>query len=94
MPPSLATIPFIGLLGRVMGKSPPLADFSIEDLVEIGRHFILAMDQRPVTLVGNCMGGIIAMELIRRYPGIVKQLVLIEIYAFMPWYLHLLLIPI
>jgi pimeloyl-ACP methyl ester carboxylesterase len=75
------------------GKSPPLANFSIEDLVEIGRHFILAMDERPVTLIGNCMGGIIAMELLRRYPGVVKQLVLIEMYEFMPWYLHLLLIP-
>lgn len=75
------------------GKSPPLSDFSIEDLVEIGRHFILATDHPPVTLVGNCLGGIIAMELHRRYPEIVERLILIEMYDFMPWYLHLLLIP-
>lgn len=75
------------------GKSPPLSDISIEDLVEIGRHFILATDQPPVTLVGNCLGGVVAMELLRRYPDIVERLVLIEMYDFMPWYLHLLLIP-
>jgi pimeloyl-ACP methyl ester carboxylesterase len=75
------------------GKSPPLPEVSIEDLVEIGRHFILAMGDPPVTLVGNCLGGTIAMELIRRHPGVVNRLVLIEMYAFMPWYLHLLLIP-
>jgi pimeloyl-ACP methyl ester carboxylesterase len=75
------------------GKSPPLSDFSIEDLVEIGRHFILATGHPSVTLVGNCLGGIIAMELLRRYPKIVERLVLIEMYDFIPWYLHLLLIP-
>ncbi len=75
------------------GNSPPLPDVSIEALVEIGRNFILAMGHPPVTLVGNCLGGNIAMELLRRYPGLVNRLVLIEMYAFMPWYLHLLLIP-
>jgi pimeloyl-ACP methyl ester carboxylesterase len=75
------------------GTSPPLHDISIEDLVEIGRGFILAMGDPPVTLFGNCLGGYIAMELLRRYPEMVKRLVLIEMYDFMPWYLHLLLIP-
>ena len=65
----------------------------MEDLVEIGRNFILALGDPPVTLIGNCLGGNIAMELLRRYPEIVKRLVLIEMYDFMPWYLHLLLIP-
>jgi pimeloyl-ACP methyl ester carboxylesterase len=75
------------------GESSPLSDVSIEALVEIGRNFILAMGDPPVTLVGNCLGGNIAMELFRRYPGLVNRLVLIEMYAFIPWYLHLLLIP-
>jgi pimeloyl-ACP methyl ester carboxylesterase len=75
------------------GKSPPLSDVSIEALVEIGRNFILATSDPPVTLVGNCLGGNIAMELLRRYPRLVNRLVLIEMYAFIPWYLHLLLIP-
>lgn len=75
------------------GNSHPLPEISIEALVEIGRRFILATGDPPVTLVGNCLGGNIAMELLRRYPELVNRLVLIEIYAFMPWYLHLLLIP-
>jgi len=75
------------------GKSSPLRDVSIESLVEIGKNFILATSDAPVTLVGNCLGGNIAMELLRRYPSLVERLVLIEMYAFIPWYLHLLLIP-
>lgn len=75
------------------GNSSPLPNFSIEDLVEIGRHFILATGNAPVTLIGNCLGGVIAMELIRHYPELVEQLVLIEMYDYMPWYLYLLLIP-
>jgi pimeloyl-ACP methyl ester carboxylesterase len=75
------------------GKSSPLKDVSIEALVEIGRNFILATGDTPVTLIGNCLGGNIAMELLRRYPRLVERLVLIEMYAFIPWYLHLLLIP-
>lgn len=75
------------------GKSPPLPAVSIESLVEIGRHFILATGDPPVILMGNCLGGTIAMELLRRYPRLVRRLVLIEMYAFLPWYLHLLLIP-
>lgn len=75
------------------GNSTPLPNFSIEDLVEIGRHFILAAGNAPATLIGNCLGGVIAMELIRLYPELVDQLVLIEMYDYMPWYMHLLLIP-
>lgn len=75
------------------GKSSPLPNFSIEDLAEIGRQFILATGNAPVTLVGNCLGGVVAVELIRLYPKLVKQLILIEMYDYMPWYLHVLLIP-
>lgn len=75
------------------GKSSPLPNFSIGDFVEIGRHFILATGNTPVTLVGNCLGGVVAVELIRLYPELVKQLILIEMYDYMPWYMHFLLIP-
>jgi len=75
------------------GSSTPLPNFSIEDLVEIGRQFILETGNAPVTLIGNCLGGVMAMELIRLYPELVDKLVLIEMYDYMPWYLHLMRIP-
>lgn len=74
------------------GNSSPLPDFSIEDLVEIGRNFILSIGHTPVTLVGNCLGGNVAMELARLYPNMVKRLILIELYAYFPWYFYLLLV--
>ncbi len=75
------------------GNSPPLSDFSIADLVEIGREFILTTGNAPVTLIGNCLGGVVAIELTRLYPELVEQMVLVEMYDYMPWYMHLLLIP-
>jgi len=75
------------------GNSSPLPDFSIEDFVEIGKKFILAMGHTSVTLVGNCLGGNVAMEIARLYPGMVERLILIELYAYFPRYLYLLLVP-
>lgn len=75
------------------GSSSPLPDFSIEDLVEIGKNFIQAMGHTSVTLIGNCLGGNVAMELVRRYPGMVERLILIELYAYFPRCLYLLLVP-
>lgn len=75
------------------GKSSPIPDFSIGDLAETGRHLIDATGNAPVTIIGICLGGIAAVELIRRYPALVKQLVLIEMYDYMPWYMYPLLVP-
>lgn len=74
------------------GNSPPLPDFSIEDLVEIGKYFIQSLGDPSVTLVGNCLGGNVAMELARRHPEMVRRLILIELYAYFPWYYVLLLV--
>ncbi|MBM4314819.1 MAG: alpha/beta hydrolase [Deltaproteobacteria bacterium] len=74
------------------GNSSPLPDFSIEDLVEIGKNFIQSLGHPSVTLVGNCLGGNVAMELARRYPDMVRRLILIELYAYFPWYFLLLLV--
>jgi pimeloyl-ACP methyl ester carboxylesterase len=75
------------------GNSSPLPNFSIEDFVEIGKKFILSMGHTSATLVGNCLGGNVAMELVRLYPGMVERLIIIELYAYFPRYLQLLLVP-
>jgi pimeloyl-ACP methyl ester carboxylesterase len=75
------------------GNSSPWPDLTIEDLVEIGKKFILSMGHTSVTLVGNCLGGNVAMELGRLYPEMVERLILIELYAYFPQYLYVLLVP-
>jgi pimeloyl-ACP methyl ester carboxylesterase len=75
------------------GASGPLTHFSIEDLVELGRDFIRELGYERVTLFGNCLGGNTAMEFARLYPDMLERLVLIEVYDFVPWYLHLILVP-
>jgi pimeloyl-ACP methyl ester carboxylesterase len=75
------------------GASGPLGQFSIEHLVELGRGFIRALGYDRVTLFGNCLGGNTAMEFARLYPEMIERMVLIEVYDFVPWYLHLLLVP-
>jgi pimeloyl-ACP methyl ester carboxylesterase len=75
------------------GASGPLTNFSIEDLVELGRGFILELGHERVTLFGNCLGGNTAMEFARLHPEMIERMVLIEVYDFMPWYLHLILVP-
>ena len=75
------------------GGSGPLGRFSIEDLVELARGFILGLGHDRVTLFGNCLGGNTAMEFARLHPEMIERLVLIEVYDFVPWYLHLLLVP-
>jgi pimeloyl-ACP methyl ester carboxylesterase len=44
-----------------------------------------------VTVVGNCTGGVIGAELAMMYPEIVSRLVLIDPFAYVPWYFSLFL---
>ncbi len=75
------------------GASGPLTHFSIEELVDLGRRFIRELGHERVSLFGNCLGGNTAMEFARLHPEMIERLVLIEVYDFLPWYLHLILVP-
>jgi pimeloyl-ACP methyl ester carboxylesterase len=75
------------------GGSTPLPHFSMEDFIELGRKYIEKLGLGKITLVGNCLGGNIAMEVVYRYPELVERLILIEVHAYFPKYLYPLLIP-
>jgi pimeloyl-ACP methyl ester carboxylesterase len=75
------------------GGSTPLPNFTIEDFIEIGRKYIKKLGLGKITLVGNCLGGNIAMEVVRRYPKLIERLILIEVHAYFPKYLYPLLLP-
>ena len=75
------------------GKSSPVPNLAIEDIVEIARRFILATGHTPVTIIGSCLGGAVAIEFVRLYPELVERLVLVEVYDYLPWYMYPLLIP-
>ena len=75
------------------GDSVQKTGFSIEDFVEIGRKFIQKLGLKDITLIGNCLGGNVAMEVARTYPELVSRLILIEVHAYFPRYLFPLLVP-
>jgi pimeloyl-ACP methyl ester carboxylesterase len=75
------------------GGSTPLPHFTFEDFIELGRKYIEKLNLGKITLVGNCLGGNIAMEVVQRYPELIERLILIEVHAYFPKYLYPLLIP-
>jgi pimeloyl-ACP methyl ester carboxylesterase len=75
------------------GGSTPLPHFKFEDFIELGRKYIEKLRLGRITLIGNCLGGNIAMEVVQRYPKLIEKLILIEVHAYFPKYLFPLLIP-
>jgi pimeloyl-ACP methyl ester carboxylesterase len=85
------------------GKSPKPLDshYSFQDHAELLYHFILDLDLKKLTLVGNSFGGALALwlaiALLDKEPGRLRSLVLIDAGAYkqyIPGYVKLLGIPI
>ena len=47
--------------------------------------------KEPVTIIGNCTGGVIGAELAKLVPAQVKRLVMIDPFAYAPWYFSIFL---
>lgn len=47
-----------------------------------------------VALLGNCSGAVVSLFLAQRHPELFDRLILVEPFAFMPWYFRIFLIPI
>ena len=62
----------------------PLVDYKIATWVDFLRGFMQAQNIGKATLVGNSLGGWIAMDFAVQYPGMVDKLVLVDS-AGMPW---------
>jgi pimeloyl-ACP methyl ester carboxylesterase len=64
------------------------------DMKEIVREIVGAMDERrlnPVTLIGFCSGAVIALLVAQQVPERVERIVMIDPFAFVPWYFRIFL---
>lgn len=72
------------------GESPRLERWDAELLVEVLDATLDTVPVESVTLLGNCSGADFGLMLARRRPGSFARLVLIDPFAYFPWYFELL----
>ncbi|RDV36388.1 alpha/beta fold hydrolase [Bradymonadaceae bacterium TMQ3] len=78
------------------GHSQAPADFTLDAIVEPVAGWLRDLRGRhpgPFIAVGSCSGALFGIELLRRHAGALDHLVMVEPFAFNPWYLKLFLIP-
>lgn len=85
-----ASVSFIAFDQPSFGRSAPPAAWRIEAFVAPLAAAVERVATGPVTLAGNSGGALIALELARLLPGRVARLVLIDPFAYVPWYFGLL----
>lgn len=75
------------------GRSPLPPALTLEAVLE---DALAAIDQlpAPMTLVGNCSGAVLGLLLMARRPERFNRLVMIDAFAFLPWYFRVFLSPI
>lgn len=73
------------------GQSPPPAGWSESDVVGQLGPLLQEGGGQPVTLVGFCSGAALALLMAERAPEQVARLVMIDPFAFVPWYFRLFL---
>lgn len=78
------------------GQSAAPPNFTLDTIIEPVAEWLVELRHRhpgPFIAVGSCSGALFAIELLRRHPGALDHLVMVEPFAFNPWYLKLFLIP-
>ncbi|MBY0372487.1 MAG: alpha/beta hydrolase [Bryobacteraceae bacterium] len=76
------------------GQSPPPAQWTVE---AIATAVLTRLDEAGIvdfTLVGNCSGGLLGLEVARLAGSRVQRVILIDPFAYWPWYFKLFLIPV
>lgn len=76
------------------GQSAPPKRWSFEDYVAGLDAALDALEVDDATVIGNCAGAILALEQAVRCPGRFRRLVLIDPFAYVPWYFRLLTMPV
>ncbi len=77
------------------GQSPPPRKWTIEAIADEVSEEIEKLDS-PVTLIGNCSGALFGLSAIEIRPQLghrINRLVLIDPFAFAPWYFKLFVTP-
>jgi len=89
-------IKFYGVDPPGIGKSPQPSEWTWDTvtdlLLESLEHTVEEVGE-PIRLVGACSGGFHALEMATRRPDLISELVLIEPFGYMPWFVRALVIP-
>lgn len=75
------------------GRSVAVADWSMEAYMAPLVELIDSLPDRQFALLGNCSGAIFGLEAVLRRPERFSRLVLIDPFAWVPWYFRLFLVP-
>lgn len=75
------------------GRSPRPASWAAEVVGAAVAAEVRAIASPPMTLVGNCAGGIFALIAAGVAPERVRRIVLIDPFAFVPWYFRVFVQP-
>ena len=75
------------------GESEEPSSYTLEAMTALIVEAIETLGIERATVVGNCGGAVLALELARRLGPRVDRLVLIDPFAFAPWYFRLLAAP-
>lgn len=89
--PSSATFYSADLPGY--GRSPRPSSWSADAVGEVVAAEIRRIDARSLTVVGNCAGAIFALIAAGLAPERVRRVVLIDPFAFVPWYFKVFVQP-
>jgi pimeloyl-ACP methyl ester carboxylesterase len=85
--PETATIYAADLPGY--GRSPAPAEWRLEAIADEVAAAMLATAAPRLTVVGNCSGAIITLAAAQRITDRIERLILIDPFAFMPWYFRI-----
>lgn len=68
------------------GRSPEPSEWSLTAIADEIVCAAAQIDESKITVVGNCSGAILGLLAAQRLPDRIERLVLIDPFAFMPWY--------
>lgn len=80
------------------GKSQALSNLTIENLAASIAEGIQSLSHTQVTILGSCSGGLFGLFAVKHLleagkPGIIKRIVMIDPYAYFPWYFSIFVSP-
>ena len=87
--PEGATFHSVDLPGY--GNSPPPERWTADELTGALMETIAELPQQKLTIVGNCSGAILGLFVAQRLPERIERMVLIDPFAYVPWYFGLFL---
>lgn len=89
--PAGATLVSVDLPGY--GASPPPKRWELQSLADEVVTLIEGLPDEPLTVIGNCSGAILALAAAPRVEARIERLVLIDPFAYAPWYFRLFVEP-